>query len=147
MRKLMAIALAAGLVTACGQEPEVTPAEVPNATDPVDTGLEANRADPPAQGVVAWDQDNNGTFDRNEFTGYRDRGFLGWDNDGDRRLSRAEFDQGWASTGWENPDRAWGLFDDNNDTFVDGTEFFGDDEFAELDANNSGVLETEEFGY
>lgn len=149
MKKIMtAIALvSAAALSACGEEPEVTTAEMPNAVDPVDTNTEAVTADPPAGTSAGWDINNDRNFDQAEFTGYGDRGFLGWDNDKDQRLSNAEFEQGWTQAGWREPGTAFTAFDDNNDTFLSNDEFFGEDEFTEWDKNRNGMLEDDEWAF
>ena len=146
MRKAVFASIASlALITACTEEPEVTEAETPVATDPVDTGTEVVTADAPAGTSAGWDTNNDRNFDQNEFTGYGDRGFLGWDNDKDQRLSRTEFDAGWSQAGWREPGTAFAAFDDNNDTFLSNDEFFAEDEFSEWDKNRSGMLEQDEW--
>ena len=148
MRFIAALALAAALpLAACGEEPEVSQAEAPTPVDPVDTGTENMTADPPAGTSAGWDTNNDGNFDRAEFAGYGDRGFLGWDGDKDQRLSRTEFESGWTQAGWREPGTAFTAMDDNNDTYLGQDEFFAEDEFGEWDRNSNGVLETEEWGF
>ncbi|MET1755934.1 hypothetical protein ABVV53_10760 [Novosphingobium sp. RD2P27] len=143
---VLCAALAATPLAAC-QDAEVTEAEAPVAVDPVDTGSEVVTTDPPVGTSAGWDTNNDGNFDRNEFTGYRDTGFLGWDDDKDTRLSRTEFEAGWAEAGWRDPGTAFTAFDDNADTFLSDDEFFGEDEFSEWDKNANGVLERGEWNF
>ena len=146
MRMILALSLATvGILSACGEEPEVTQAEAPVAVDAVDTGTEMVTADAPPGTSAGWDINNDGNFDRAEFTGYGDRGFLGWDGDRDQRLSRTEFESGWTAAGWRDAGTAFTAFDDNNDTFLSNDEFFGEDEFGEWDRNANGVLESNEW--
>lgn len=146
MRMLLAVSLATlGMLSACGEEPEVSPVEAPAPVDAVDTGTEAVTADPPAGTSAGWDVNNDRNFDRAEFTGYGDRGFLGWDSDKDQRLGRAEFESGWTAAGWNDAGTAFTAFDDNNDTFLSNDEFFAEDEFGEWDKNSNGILESNEW--
>ncbi len=146
MRFMIALSIAAaGLTTACDREPEVTAAEVPTPVDPVDAGTEMVVADPPAGTSAGWDMNNDGNFDRAEFSGYGDRGFLGWDGDKDQRVSSTEFEAGWREAGWRDASTAFTAFDDNNDTFLSNDELFAEDEFGEWDKNRNGLLERNEW--
>lgn len=147
MRVILASLATIALLSGCAEEAEVTEAEAPLATDPVDTGLETVSADPPAGANAGWDLDDDGNFDRAEFTGFGDRGFLGWDNDGDGRLGEQEFEEGWTEAGWRDADTAFGAFDDDDNTFLSNDEFFAEDEFGEWDADGSGVLESSEWRF
>ena len=145
MRMIVALSLAtAGLLSACGQEPEAAEVEAPAAVEPVGAGTELGAAGAPLDNA-GWDMNNDGNFDRAEFTGYGDRGFLTWDSDKDQRLSRTEFESGWTGAGWGDPGTAFTAYDDNTDTYLSNDEFFGEDEFLEWDGNSNGILEPNEW--
>ena len=144
-RILFASLATLALLSACGEEPEVTQAEAPVAVDPVDTNTELVTADAPAGTSAGWDINNDRNFDRAEFTGFRDSGFMGWDGDKDQRISRTEFESGWTAAGWRDAGTAFTAFDDNNDTFLSNDEYFGEDEFGEWDKNANGILESDEW--
>ena len=144
MRMILALSLAtAGLLSACSNEPEVAETEAPAAVEPTETVDGAATA--PLAANAGWDSNSDRNFDRNEFSGYGDRGFLAWDKDKDQRLSTSEFESGWSEAGWRDSQTALTAFDDNGDTFLSNEEFFGEDEFGEWDANANGVLESNEW--
>ena len=147
MKKFLLLAFSATLLTACGEDADVTANEAPAITDPADLAPEAVQNDAPAGPNASWDANNNQMIDRNEFTGINDQGFLGWDNDTDQQVSQAEFEEGWTEAGFQNGGEVFTAFDDNSDGFLGTDEFFSDDEFAEWDTNGNGILEREEFAY
>ena len=147
MKKFLLVSLGAALLAACGEDADVTENETPVVTDAADTAPEIIESDAPAGPNASWDANNDQMIDRNEFTGMGDRGFLGWDGDNDQRLSQTEFESGWTEAGFQNGGEVFTAFDDNSDSFLDGGEFFSEDEFAEWDTNSNGILEQNEFGY
>lgn len=149
MRKFFTVGiLAAGLaLTACAQEAEVTEAEAPVLTDPVDTAPEMAQADMPPGQNAGWDLNNDGLFQEAEYTGWRDRGYAQWDTNSDQRIAASEFESGWTNAGFENAQGVFTEWDDNSDGFLDAGEWFGEDEWNTWDANDSGVLENNEFGF
>ncbi|WP_126171911.1 hypothetical protein [Altericroceibacterium xinjiangense] len=138
--KLLLTATAAAsalLLSACGSEPEVAETEVVEPVAPAVTPV----------GATAWDTDNDGMFNQTEYTAWRERGMTEWDTDADGQLNENEFNTGWTNAGFQNGAGLFGDWDDNTDGFVDSNEWFSDDEWSTWDANNSGILEREEFGY
>lgn len=91
-----------------------------------------------------FDTNGNGLFEADEYTAFRSN-FGAWDTNRDTRLDRNEFGAGWANLGWDDDVGAFGAFDDDADGFLDGGEFFGEDEFGVFDEDRDGVLDGDEW--
>lgn len=148
MRKLILPCAAALALMACQNE-AVEEEGVGTDVAEVDTGAEGIGVEgqQTAGQPLSWDADNDTLIDENEFTGFGDQGFAGWDGDGDDSIGMPEFERGWTEAGFNNPQEAFTRFDANNDQRLERNEFFTQDQFATWDANNNDVLEREEFAY
>ena len=123
LRTLTAIALAMGLAAPALAESEYTldANEDNEITQEEWTGYGESFAD--------YDADDSGSIDRDEYeTWYGEQGFGGEPGGGD--------DDG----------PLWGILDTTDDDQVAEDEWFSDEGFSELDDDESGALDEEEFG-
>lgn len=114
-----------------------------------DNGLFAtSAAERPCSNFGMIDFDNSGIITPAEWSGFRNGVFNDWDMNDDRRLDRAEYDPCWRAGGFMNAgfngdewNDSFGVFDGDDDGFLSGTEFFGDDEFGVFDRDRDFGIE------
>ena len=104
-----------------------------------------------AQEGAALDADENNEITQEEWSTYGDETFGEADADQGGYVDEEEYNT-WATSNFGEPgggddDGAlFGLFDTNDDVQVDEDEWFGDDAYGELDDDESGALDENEFG-
>lgn len=152
--RLAAILAAAALTAACGEaeiaDVAVTaPGSTMGAAGPYETGTATAVA---CSQYGALDRDNDQLIEDAEYNQFGDGVFADWDLNDDNLLAREEFERCWNAGGWTATPTAydanalWTSWEDNNDGFLDENEFFGEDEFAEWDADDTAALEAGEWG-
>ena len=99
------------------------------------------------------DRDGNGHISKAEWDAYRVGAYSGWDANHDGRISRAEFQNCYASNGFYGPTyyktdygtNYYTAFDPQNTGYISQDAFFGDGTWTALDRNNNGVIDDDEW--
>ena len=105
-----------------------------------------------AQEQAALDSDQNNQISEDEWTAFGDESFDEVDADDSGAIDENEFNDysetnwGGAPGGGDDDGPLWGLLDVNDDAEVTEDEWFSEDTFAELDDDESGALDDDEFG-
>ncbi|HEY0505355.1 MAG TPA: hypothetical protein VGD42_17875 [Lysobacter sp.] len=97
------------------------------------------KADPAPQRFDAADSNHDGKVDRGEYDGFVEELVLLHDNDGDRKLSRAELSSARDLSRFD-------VIDADKDGFLTSAELaaFGDNDFAVMDGNKDGAIDRSE---
>ncbi len=105
-----------------------------------------------AQEEAALDADEDGEITEEEWTTFGDESFADADADQGGYVDEEEYNT-WATSnfggepgGGDDDGALFGLFDTNDDVQVDEDEWFGEDAYGELDDDDSGALDEDEFG-
>lgn len=97
------------------------------------------------------DANQDGMIDGDEWSTYSDA-FGTWDANGDGMIDEDEWNEGVNTAfggtpgGGDDDGPLFGLLDTTDDNQIGGDEFFNDESFGELDDNEDGVLDEDEFG-
>lgn len=105
-----------------------------------------------AQDEAALDADQNAEIGEDEWSTYGDETFGEADADASGYVDENEYND-YAQTNWggepgggDDDGPLWGMFDVNDDAQVTEDEWFTEDAFSNLDDDESGTLDENEFG-
>ncbi len=76
----------------------------------------------------------------------RPENFGVWDTSRDGFIDQNEFGIGFNGLGWDDDFGAFGAFDDDGNSLLSNSEFFGDDDFDMWDSDRGGFLDMNEWG-
>ena len=139
MRTLALAALLAGTAAISGCAPVVVP-----------TTLAAGQV----CGTYGFiDQNNDGIVTAAEWNGYRSGAYGGWDLNRDGRVSQSEFQACYAAGGFMPAtaynssywNHYWSAFDTNRDGYLSSDEYWSAQAWTNVDRNNNGVLDSNEW--
>ena len=146
MRKIAAIVLLAGAVTACntvrGAAADV--ASVANAFDP-----NIRYASCGSYGLI--DRNNDGRVSRAEYDSWSSGSYRSWDANGDGRISQAEYANCWYGGGFYSTynrsawEPSYGAFDTNRDGYLSADEYWGTSAYNAYDRNRDGMIDSTEW--
>ena len=138
MMKYFIACIAAGLLSACSDEPDVVVVE----------GVEADEVTYGGDALASgWDVDRDGLLSQTEYLNLSNTSRGMWDNDRDGSLTLAEFEPGWTATGFTNASGAFAAMDEDGDGILTQADLLGPSIWERWDSDDSGVLETSEFPY
>lgn len=92
-----------------------------------------------------FDADRDGLIERNEFAAFGSKNFASWDRNADSWLSEEEFNLGWEAIGFEQDVEVFNAFDNDENDYLDGDEFFGEEGFDSWDTDRDGILADDEW--
>lgn len=135
MKRLIEAGVAAALLSACSDEPEVVVVEPPEESEVSYSEIEEESSN--------WGAD--GLLDRAEFSSVVGSGATAWDADQDGVLTEEEFSTGWTHAGLMDASAAFESFDADTSGGLSVVEMSDMAQWNHWDADDSGVLEAEEF--
>ena len=104
-------------------------------------------------GTGSIDANGDGAVTAAEWTAWRTSGFGAWDLNHDNRIDRTEFEScytagGFYPTAYYDPTywtNYWSAFDVNGDGFLSADEYWSAQAWARVDANNNGIIDSNEW--
>ena len=97
------------------------------------------------------DNNGDGRISTSEWNAYRAGAYRGWDANGDGRISRREYANCWYGGGFYPTytkaayEPSYMAFDANGDGYLSADEYYSTAEWARLDRNGDGIVDSTEW--